>query len=332
MNLLNSTPFAADIAILPDDRGADTLVVVVKGTWTFADNGIIEPAQEQVQVIHEPVYVGEPGASTLLHDTDFVLKKPSTDCILLGHAYGNGARDVDVTFAVGPVRKTVRIFGERIWMKCLGKVQMSRPVPFEKMSLVYERSFGGRDESHRDPVFHEVCAENPVGRGLIASKSQFQIDNMRLPNLEDPRSLIRTPKDRPRPAGFAPIPREWLPRAAYAGTCDTAWRKTRFPLPPLDLNQRFYSCAPEGQLTPKYLEGNERVLVEGASRHGRLLFELPEVRLEVRIRVVNQVSDVVMVLDTLVVEPDEERVTLTWRGNLSVHGRLHDIHWVEISS
>lgn len=332
MDLLNSTPVIAAPNILTDRHGAENLLVIVKGTWRIGKDGALSIADEQVPIQLEPRYHGNSEVSGLVYDTDLVLEKHGTDCILLGHAWAPkvGVGSVDVTFAVGPVRKTVRVFGERIWMKCLGMVSMSKPAPFERIPLVWERAFGGSDTSWPDSKEHEFCLENPVGRGLLAKKTKLEVDGTRLPNLEDPANLIKKPTDCPRPMGFGPIPPHWQPRAGYAGTYDVQWRKYVSPLPPDDMDIRFHSCASPGLASARHLTGSEQVLVENASRSGRLLFDLPGCSPRVSVIIGAVVNELEMCLDTVVVEPDEERLVLVWRGRHNVHGRVHDVRSVHV--
>lgn len=332
MELVNATPLTAAPLCLPDRHGAETLLVVVKGTWRIGRDGALAVAEEQTPIRFEPEYSGDPASSSLIHDTDIVLEKPGTDCILLGHARapGVGVGSVDVAFAVGPVRKTVRVFGERIWLKCLGKVLLSRPAPFEKIPLVWERAFGGADTSRPDPKEHAFCLENPVGRGLLARKTAREIDGMPLPNLEDPAQLIKKPTDRPRPAGFGAIPPHWQPRVGFAGTYDDRWRRFVSPLPPADLDPRFYACAAAGLATSQYLAGTEQVSVENASRGGRLRFALPGVLPRVTVWLGRRAEELAMALDTVIVDGDETRLTLVWRGRCRVHGRLHEVGQVAV--
>lgn len=334
MDLFNSTSLVAGWYVVTDRHGAETLLIIVKGTWRINRDGTLAIAEEQVPVRLVPEYSGDPASSSLIHDTDVVLEKPTTDCILLGHAWAPkvGVGSVDVTFAVGPVRKTVRVFGERIWMKCLGKVAMSRPAPFRKIPLVWERAFGGSDTSRPDAAEHVFCLENPVGRGLLAKKTKLEMDGLRLPNLEDPAQIIRKPGDSPRPVGFGAIPPHWQPRAGYAGTYDDQWRKYISPLPPDDLDPRFYLSAASGLATARHLTGNEQVLVENASEKGRLQFHLPGVTPSVTVRVGNRDEEPAMSLDTVVVEPDEDRLVLTWRGSCNVHGRVHEVGAVRVET
>jgi hypothetical protein len=332
MNIVNRSDLIAASFIIPNRNGEDTLLAIVKGTWEIKETGVVSMAHEQQPLHLQPVYHAEIGQSTLLHDTDVVLERPGTDCILLGQAWAPKGRvaSVDVSFAVGSLRKTARVFGERIWMKWLWSVSMSRPVPFESIPLLWERGFGGVDRSLPDASAHEFCLANPVGRGLLARRSKLQIDGMRLPNIEDPAFLIRFPEDRPLPCGFAPIPGHWHPRATHAGTYDEKWQNYHSPLPPEDLSPSFYSAAAPGLVTPRHLLGNEPIVVENASRNGRLNFPLPGVRPRVCVTVGHEEEELAMALDTLVVEPDQERLVLTWRGKLNVHGRVHQVDRITV--
>src|SRR5512133_2631736 len=102
MNFINTTPLAAAPFTLMDGAGAETLLLIVKGTWNIAADGTLTVADEQMPINSEPVSAGEPGQSSLIYDTDIVLKKPGTDCVLIGHACApqGGGTHVDVTFSV----------------------------------------------------------------------------------------------------------------------------------------------------------------------------------------------------------------------------------------
>lgn len=332
MNVINRSDLVVAPFFLPDQNGGDTLLAIVKGTWEIKEAGRLSLSDEQQPLHLQPMYHAEIGQSTLLHDTDVVLEKPGTDCILLGQAWAPKGRvaSLDVSFAVGSLRKTARVYGERIWMKWLWSVSMSKPVPFESIPLLWERAFGGADRSFPDSTAHESSLENPVGRGLLARKTTVQIDGLRLPNIEHPGCLIKYPEDRPLPTGFAPIPPHWHPRAKYAGTYDEKWHRFQNPLPPEDLAPSFYSSAAPGLVTRRHLLGNDPVIVENASRNSRLNFSLPGVRPRVCVRVGNEEEELAMALDTLVVEPDQERLVLTWRGKVKVHGRVHQVDRIKV--
>lgn len=333
MHVINNTPHNATSLVLMDHAGAETLLVVVKGTWTIGKDGKLSVADEQMPILSEPVYSGEPGKSSLINDTDVVLAKPGTDCALFGHAWALEARVsyVDITFSVGPVKKQARVFGERRWLKNrIGMASISKIAPIEKVALIWENAFGGADTSWQDPAVHEFCLENPVGLGIMATKSNINIDGQLLPCVESPAELIQKPGQRPKPTGFGMIAPYWQPRAGYAGTYDEHWRKNINPLPPDDLDPRFYSSSAPGLCSPKHLTGTEQVLVEGASRQGTILFDLPGIKPKAAVRCRQREDDVQMQLDTVFVEPDESRLVLIWRGTMNVHAKVQDIVQVSV--
>jgi len=315
-----------------DAAGAEVLVVIVKGSWTICDGASLVPAEAQQPIHHAAVYAADSAVSSLIYDSDMVPEKPGIDCVLRGHAWAptTNTRELDVTFAVGPVRKTVKVFGERVWQKRLGLCAASKPVPFEKIPLSYERAFGGMDKSGDNAAEHEFCAENPVGVGFRARRSRLKVDGAALPNLEDPKSLLKKPSDRPKAAGFGMVAPAWQPRVRHAGTHDEHWRKYLSPLLPDDFDPRFYCAAAEGLTSAAFLQGDEEVLVENASPVGRLQLRLPGVRPRVTLRRDLRRLDLSLDLDTVVVEPDEARLQLVWRGRHRIEGRLDDYHWIRI--
>jgi hypothetical protein len=333
MNFINNTPLNAAPYILMDRTGAETLLIVLKGTWSLGEGGNLAIADEQMPIQQAPFYNGEPGKSSLRYDTDIVLGKPGTDCALIGHAWAqqSGVPHVDVTFAVGPVSRQARVFGVRKWVKNrLRTVSIARVASLEKIPLTWEHAFGGSDTSWQDSAFHEFCLENPVGQGFVAAKSTLSLDAQMLPHMENPDELIRKPGQRPKPVGFGLIAPYWQPRAGYAGTCDENWRKNMSPLPPADLDPRFFSSAAPGLCTPKHLTGTEQVLVKGASMQGTLSFNLPGVKPRASVRCWQNEAVVPLQLDTVIVEPDEARMVLVWRGIVNVHGKVREIGQVRV--
>lgn len=333
MQLIQSGPLLAQRTCMMDANGAEVLVVVVKGTWTIGKNASLSVADEQQPIHFDPVYTGDPGSSSLLYESDMVPEKPGTDCVLSGHAYAANprVREATVRFAVGPLGKSVRVFGDRVWRKTFGVVRRGAPEPFEKIPLTYERAFGGADHSTEDCRHHDHCAANPVGVGFRARRSKRPIDGEPLPNLETPEALISRPNDRPLPAGFGPIAPSWQPRLDYAGTYDEQWRRHVCPLLPPDFDARYFNAAPGGLVASSYLRGDEQVLVENASPDGRLSFCLPGVRPDITVALKARPLALPTHLDTVILEPDQRRLQLTWRARLDIHGRLHLVDWIRVN-
>lgn len=314
----NTTPFAGTVALTPDVDGTDSLWTIVKGTFSLSAE--VTVAEKQVPIALADAFQGEPARTSLKSAADVALTKPGTDVLLLGTACAPGGRAVgqmDVSLAVGPVQKTVRVFGDRVWKSGLLGARLSPPEPFERMPLVWERAFGGSDVVEGDPPLVQAEDRNPVGAGFRVEGGKKALDGLRLPNLEDPRRLISSWKDRPAPAAFGPLAAHWEPRRTYAGTYDEAWQKRRAPYLPKDFDPRFFQVAPPGQVAPGHLKGGERVEVVGALPSGPLTFCLPEVVVEVAYRLDGTDQLRQANLDTVVIEPDEARLVLVWRSVLA---------------
>jgi hypothetical protein len=325
MELLNKTPFAAERTVLQDQNGRDQLVVIVKQTFTM---GSAEPpaiADEPVAIQYADEFYGDPGVSSVRYESDLAPGKPGTDVVLIGHAYAarGKVRALDVILSVGPLRKSCRVFGNRHWRRPLGRLRPSAPEPFDRMPLVYERAFGGEDLSAANPKHREIESRNYLGRGLVSRRSRENPADVALPNLEDPAQLISRRKDRPPPASFGFLCRHWEPRLSYAGTYDQRWEETRAPLLPLDFDERYHNGAHPDLVSRGYLQGGEPVQIVNASPRGLLRFALPCVppRIVV-VGVTERQTPLGPVLDTLVLEPDEDRFTMVWRATHDIHGNL----------
>ncbi len=313
----NQTPFVTNLLVLPDERGIDTLYPMLKATLTLPD---LQLAEEQVAVVQGDDYWGEPGESSLKCANEAHLTKPSTDVVLVGSAWSPSGRSVetlDVELRVGPVEKCVRVVGDRVWKHGVLNVVPSKPKPFVSMPLVWERAFGGIHRIDPDKPKIKGIPENPVGAGFRGRRSIKEIAEVDIPNLEDPKRPFAKHGDKSRPAGFGWIAPSWSPRTEYVGTYDEAWQKTRAPFLPDDFDPRFFQAASPDLITPSYLVGGEPVRVIGAHREGPLEFRLPELRPEVAVRVAGREEQPALHLETVQLEPDDDRITLTWRAQLS---------------
>lgn len=335
MHVENKTPFDAQRFVVEDAAGRDMLVVVVKATYRFDERGATALAEEQVPLAKADSHYGEPGQSSTREESDFAPFKPASDVALIGDAWAPRGRatEMDVALRVGPVAQRCRVFGERRWVRGILGYRPSAPEAFERMPLVYERAFGGSDTSPKRESDHAWEPANPVGCGLFAKHSQLDPRELALPNVEDPDDLLRGLGGRPTPAGFGFVGRHWQPRLHWAGSYDAAWQKQRSPLLPLDFDERFHNAAHPRLICPGYLRGDERVELVGVTRAPRVAFSLPGVRVAVRTVTRDLVrTDLPARLDTLVIEPDESRVTLVWRAREDVSRRLHGLEMVRVTS
>jgi hypothetical protein len=324
LQLRKNIPFEAGIAVIPDQHGVDSLVVSIKATFSL--NGKVDIAAEQSPLIYADEYWGEPGQSSLKLASEMHLPKPATDIVLLGHAQALNRRSVhqmDVTLMVGNVKKIVRVFGDRHWVSS----RSTAPMSFETMPLVYERAFGGLHQTDDEVLFEP---RNPVGKGFSGKRKNKELENLPLPNIEDPRQLLSSPGDIPAPAGFGYIAPSWDPRKMYAGTYDEKWQNHRAPYLPNDFNPRFFNAAHPELVYTGFLEGGEPVQVVNVSPFGPLEFRLPVCRMEAVVSMAGNKEKPPLSLETLLIEPDQLRFSMLWRGFVACDKKALKIEQIDI--
>jgi hypothetical protein len=329
----NRTPFPFEPLHLLDEQNRPVLTLVVKGTFDIAPDGGCVRAAEQVAVnLDGQPWEEDPAECSYRYEPEVAFTKPATDVVLNGHAWAprNGISEMVVSLKVGPLTKHVQVVGDRAWFKSLGQVGASKPLPFEKIPLRWERAFGGWDRSHVDPNRHVCDARNPVGRGMRPTKT-FE-EGLRLPNLEDPQQPLKKLGESVAPAGFGFVSPNWQPRAALAGTYDQKWQKERAPLLPRDFDRRHLNAASPGLVAPGYLRGHEQVVAAGVVPQGTLRFNLPGLPPpQVKVVFRGKATSVPTNLDTVIIEPDERRVLLLWRGCLPLATGPMDVTSIEVT-
>ncbi|MBI5550800.1 MAG: DUF2169 domain-containing protein [Desulfobacterales bacterium] len=181
--------------------------------------------------------------------------KPRGEVLCLGACHaprGKSVSAAQVRLKVGPVDKTLSVFGDRFWQTGPeGLARLSQALPFTSMPLDWAHAFGGPD-----------FKENPLGKGLAPLRQADGATVVPLPNIEGP-TLIGAPTDRPVPVGLAPLDMLWPQRAKKNGTYDDAWLKERWPALPDDMNYEFFCMAPEDQYLTGFFQGSERIEIAG---------------------------------------------------------------------
>ena len=258
------------------------------------------------------------------YESDFAYFKPRADLLLVGNCHaprGKQARWCPATFRAGEVSKTLTVFGDRRWERRGLSWRTSEPELFRTMPLRYERSFGG----------HKFAA-NPVGSGGQRVKDEQGEEFQPLPNLEDPRRLIESRRDRLPPAGFGPLSATWETRKAKTGTYKKNYLETRWPWFPEDFDWGHFNAAPEDMQVEGYLRGDEELYFQNLHPvHSEYTSRLPGIR--VRCFVNRRTSpdaeqtefvEVSMNLDTLWADMETEQVVLVWRGWTQVASEDHE--------
>lgn len=327
----NTTGMAADLCVQADAEGRDHCVVVVKGTFATRDDGTLSLAARQRSLVYTDEHYGAPETSCVRHECEFVRVKPLTDLLVVGKAVAPGGvpvRELMVGLEVDGRLKQALIVGERRWVRTIGGVVASTPLPFSEMPLTFDRAFGGQDDS-RGP--HDVAIEhrNLTGTGFHAHRGASEIEGTPLPNLEDPNQRVSGPYDRPSPVGFGCVGRTWLPRIRFAGTYDARWREEQCPFLPTDFDPRYHQCAPIDQQFER-MRGGERIRCIHMAEQPVVQYVIPALDIPVRFEFEERVQTRSAELDTVILEPHCGEAMLVWRTSAPLGKRLVALRSISI--
>jgi hypothetical protein len=321
--IANVTSFSAE-ALSFGQTNAAAASVLVRATCAWVEQGRLQSSEKQLPLIGADSNMGAAETTAVRYESDFVPYKPRADLLCAGKACaprGLPVQECLVRFGVGTKLKTIRVFGNRRWVPGLGGLtyRMTEPEPFKSILVSFENAYGGMDPVKPDP--HHAYWPNPIGKGY--SPKGRGLENLALPNLEDPENPIRSWRDQPLPMSFGPVGRGWAPRFRRTGTYDKKWLKERSPNLPLDFDEGYYNCAPDDQQIKGYLRGDEEITVENMHpEHPLFRCRLPGVRVrsfvDRKASGVYRLEEITMNLDTLWVDMEALQVVLVWRGRFSM--------------
>ncbi|MCP3925182.1 MAG: DUF2169 domain-containing protein [Desulfobacterales bacterium] len=319
--LENKTPFETGCGFTKDKNGNETWIVIVKATYTINGSSELTISEKQRKVTSEPLYRGEPGESSLIYDTDFVLEKPNTDVVVNGHAYapnGQKKRNTSVSFKVGGVSKKLKVSGDQTWKSLLLFNLKTPKKRFEKIPITYENAFGGTDFKSRKNKFHK---KNPVGSGYAVWS--HRLHGQKTPNIASTGNILDKFLGSTSPGGFGPIPCNWPPRNRYGGTYGKKWEKTRKPFLPKNFDTRYHQQATNDQQAKGYLKGGEPVILKNLTPEGILKFVLPKEKISLNTIIDNENIFHDANLYTVILEPDSKEVSLVYHSSLTCQNKEH---------
>ncbi|WP_447895919.1 DUF2169 family type VI secretion system accessory protein [Vreelandella sp. GE22] len=336
-------------------------VLAVRGTFRFTrDQQPLALAGTQHPIRWQETYAGGPEGSEnrlILHDSDVVVGKPSTDIHVSGtlrSPSGAPSHGWRVGMKVGAISQLLMAYGPRSFeWRLLGGWRITSAEPVNEVPLDYRYAFGGYYEGAAAPEtsnqapFPLYYPDNPVGRGWLPSREDYRrlpreaarslrqalegMTELPAPQLEAADFPIRSPLDRLPPAGWGPIARWWQPRVDYQGTLDDQWLAERYPYWPTDFNSRFYQSAHPDLITPDYLQGDEEVLLTNCLLGSQWMptvgkgggFYCHRTRLPgLTIKALAEQRSgkrtvTALALDTVGIDLDTRELTLTWRALFS---------------
>ncbi len=331
--------------------GGHVLSVLLKRTYDILPRQICTRSKADRPLCPGDVFWDSPMNSSVRFESDFVPFKLATDVVLNGRVYapqGEPTLTCLASFRVGQAGRDIRVFGNRSarYVKDHQPV-FTEPQPFTSMELRYERAYGGTDV-YSDKTTTYAYPRNPLGRGFAVVNCSEAVDNLKLPNLEDPAALLKPEtlcigefknwENQPRPAGLGWLSKTWLQRAQMAGVLpadratEREMRQAYAQLVPADQRQayvenglpdmdfRFFNGASDGLALP-FLTGGEPVHTRNLSPDGDLSFLLPQDSPRIGLDIGSGVQAPEVTLHTVMIHMDERKVDLLWRGAVPYPGR-----------
>ncbi|MFH1490643.1 MAG: DUF2169 domain-containing protein [Pseudomonadota bacterium] len=257
--------------------------------------------------------------------------KPGGELVVTGSCFAPGKKTTtgsEISVQVGELQKQLLVFGNRNWRS--GGIP-SNPEPFAEMPITWANGFGGKE-----------FEQNPLGKGIDPVTMPDGSVRIPLPNIEDPKHLIGSPKDRPRPAGFAPLDMMWPQRFKKCGTYDERWLKERWPWFPDDFNPEFFNVAPADQFVDGFFRGDEEIEIRNMHPdfphiNSRLPGQRPRCfvtkKKELKPEAESEFVEVLLHIDTVWLFPSILRGLVMYRGTTKILDEEYaDIERIYVSS
>lgn len=308
-------------------RGNESYVlsVLCKKTYGWNRSGTVFTVQEQKPLTDDIKLEKRDDRNGVMvtQGRDLWALKVATDVVVMGNAHvlhGIPVHRMTVSVDVGNFRKEIAVFGNRhIIRRGTGNFSFSSPELFTTMELSWWNAYGGVDPmvlpkgKSDTPIFAGkfvrelfpgVYPRNPCGTGYLIKDTPELAQGMLLPNLEDPKHLLRpehflvgNPENwwqRPLPQAFSWVHPLWFPRCVHSGALPY------FPPPinsslgvvkeiemglvstqacvkdptTLSMNVRFTNEAAPDLILP-FLRGDEAIRLRGFHSDGDHVFRLP---------------------------------------------------------
>src|SRR5579859_749927 len=277
-----------------DAQGAFQLTVIAKATFEIRPDHrarLVDPYP-----LFGDVYFEENVGRSLRVASDWAPCKPKVDVLFTGAAYapvGEHVTHRSIRFAMASSGKSL------LDKKLLAVGTRERdksgtptpPQPFVYLPLRWELAYGGASSR-----------ANPIGVGEDPGDS-------RLPSIVD----ASNPK---RAAGLGPVPPGWAARLDALGGADPAVLGVPVPTLRAGISFAYFNAAPPDQQLDA-LRGDEQVLMSGLHPTlADITWKLPGLKAHAVLEHQGARREIPLAIDTLWIEGELLRCTLTWRGVL----------------
>jgi hypothetical protein len=313
--MINQTPFSVKLHPHTDTAGRHLTLLITKATWRI-DTGRLAPPEQQVAIFDQPqsLRLGEFDLDDMQRaalgkrdqdkatwiDHDLVPPKPNFDLLVAGYVTPPEAHrglKIKATIQAGSRQAHVEAHAPRFWLK---------GVP----NYTIESS---AKHLHRTPMSY-AFADFQAGFPLQAEESHPQ----QLPWLQRSGATCRRKQHDKHPAGFGYWPENATHRQRYTGTYDKVWERDRKPFLPKDFDNRFYNSAHPDLQWPQPLQPGTEIRLIHLAETPELTLSMPGLELAAQVTTESgaQLPPATLKPDTLVIEPDQQRMSLIQRTAL----------------
>lgn len=315
MDFINETDCPAELfrSAFEEDVLHNSLLARIR--YELKDNTQLVPVSEanKLKTLRQEIIEDEYGNL----EPDIFFSRTGTDLMIFGDAVSDKGKvkNLTVTVNAGGYQLSMLVIGNRIWEKRNMKSEdllASEPEPFEKMPMTYKNAFGGKTQTEYGDLPY---ADNPIGKGYYLAQEEA-LDKL-LPNIEDPKALIKKWDDKPEPIGIAPYPSNWGLRLKKI----VSVKGDEIELVPE--NGIFDKAIPA--LSGKRLEAGQTISITGMSKSGKVQFKLPVCNVEAVVSLGNKVHIRELVLEEVLIDLRQSTVDLSYRKNFNYDFVPHQI-------
>lgn len=302
MDLVNHTDLPAVLAAgITDKDGGLFGSLVVRATFEIREK-VAHIADEQVWEVSLGPWEGPQGKM----NGDELFYRGGVDVFVFGSARvpkGKAAGRSIVSIRIGQeFHHSLVVFGRRIWKRSGEDLVPSEPEVFTEIPLLLSEAFGGKDVWDELPIPYPA---NPDGKGYYISKESAE--GSPLPHIESLEQPIRQWSDQPDPVGMGVPPYPFGPRMRDTVEFDPETSELT------KLDPHFFNHSFPGMTAPNTISPGMEIILEGVTDGEPFSFKIPDIGLEARVTLGETVIDVKMSIDQIGLEPDLNRIFVSYR-------------------
>ena len=337
------------------------LSVLVKQTFGIDEKGNCWPLTDSDQLVDNITYY-EHNDQILKEDSDLFVHKKYCDIVIKGKARNfGGEKKFIASIRVGEKQLDISVQGNRKpYLDVYGKLIFGEPEIAHEIPLRFDFAYGGKDTESEKKLqlpSEEIMAampehnwyadspyryqRNPEGKGFIVEHSKAMIEQLELPNLEDPDHPV-TPEniivgdvnrwiEMPIPQATDWISHAWVPRLLYTGLVEFPYQNTdiikecKLKLVEPDIyskkqlstgfNYRFFNGAHYGlQINPLVSPGI-CTLTNIHPTYKNMDIKLPKMLPKIWTDGRNgKLNETQTFLHSIIIYPEENKLNMVWRG------------------